>query len=230
MHFLELSQVNFHYPKQEKLALDNINLEIEQKSITAVIGPNGSGKTTLSKVMIGVFPATGGKILLQGDPVSELSLAEIGRSIGYVFQNPDLQLFCGTVAEEIGFGLINRGCEPDRVKEKVDFYLDYFQLAEYRNAFPLHLSQGEKQRVAIASVLAAEPEFLILDEPTIGLDTYRKKILEGYLQKIACSGRGMVLISHDMSFVNRLADRVIQMENGHIVDDGDWKGNNGYDA
>ena len=230
MPLLELSQVNFHYPKQEKLILDNINLEIDQERVTAVIGPNGSGKTTLSKVMIGVLQATGGQILLQGSAVGEYSLAQIGRLIGYVFQNPDLQLFCGTVAEEIGFGLINQGYEAELVKERVDFYLEYFHLAEYRQAFPLHLSQGEKQRVAIASVLAAEPEFMILDEPTVGLDAYRKKILAAYLQKIARSGRGMILISHDMIFVNRLADRIIQMEKGCIVGDSDWKGDNDHDT
>ncbi|NLO22010.1 MAG: ABC transporter ATP-binding protein [Syntrophomonadaceae bacterium] len=230
MSFLKLSQVNFRYPKQEKLTLDNINLEIDQEQVTAVIGPNGSGKTTLSKVIIGVLPATGGQILLQGSKVEEYSLAQIGRRIGYVFQNPDLQLFCGTVAEEIGFGLINQGYEADRVKERVDFYLEYFHLAEYRQAFPLHLSQGEKQRVAIASVLATEPEFMILDEPTVGLDAYRKKILAAYLQKIARSGRGMILISHDMIFVNRLADRIIQMEKGCIVGDSDGKGDNDHDT
>lgn len=230
MSFLKLSQVNFRYPKQEKLTLDNINLEIDQEQVTAVIGPNGSGKTTLSKVIIGVLPATGGQILLQGSKVEEYSLAQIGRRIGYVFQNPDLQLFCGTVAEEIGFGLINQGYEADRVKERVDFYLEYFHLTEYRQAFPLHLSQGEKQRVAIASVLAAEPEFMILDEPTVGLDAYRKKILAAYLQKIARSGRGMILISHDMIFVNRLADRIIQMEKGCIVGDSDGKGDNDHDT
>ena len=230
MSFLKLSQVNFRYPKQEKLTLDNINLEIDQERVTAVIGPNGSGKTTLSKVIIGVLPATRGQILLQGSAVGEYSLAQIGRRIGYVFQNPDLQLFCGTVAEEIGFGLINQGYEADRVKERVDFYLEYFHLAEYRQAFPLHLSQGEKQRVAIASVLATEPEFMILDEPTVGLDAYRKKILAAYLQKIARSGRGMILISHDMIFVNRLADRIIQMEKGCIVGDSDGKGDNDHDT
>ncbi len=230
MHFLTLTQVNFHYPKLSRMALENINLEIEQKSITAIIGPNGSGKTTLGKVMIGILQATGGKVLLQGEPVSEMSLAQIGRRIGYVFQNPDLQLFCATVAEEIGFGLVNQGWEPARVKEKVDFCLEFFQLAEYRHVFPLLLSQGEKQRVAIASVLVAENEFVILDEPTIGLDAYRKKILAGYLRKIASIGRGMVLISHDMGFVEHLADRVIQLEKGRIVGDSERKGRNGYDT
>lgn len=217
--FIKLSQVNFHYPKQEKPVLTDINLEIGADRITALTGPNGCGKTTLSKLMIGVLQATRGRILLQGRPIGEYTLPEVGRQIGYVFQNPDLQLFCGTAAEEIGFGLSRSGFDSDQVKEKVDFYLDYFQLSQYRDIFPLHLSQGEKQRLAIASVLANEPRFMILDEPTIGMDAYRKKILEGYLKKVAQTGRGMVLISHDMKFIDRLADRVIEMESGQIMSD-----------
>jgi energy-coupling factor transport system ATP-binding protein len=210
--------------------LTGINLDLNKDEITAVVGPNGSGKTTLTKLMIGVLQPTEGEVLLEGRPIAEYSLAEIGRRIGYVFQNPDLQLFCSTVAEEVGFGLANRGCEPATVQERVAFYLDYFELAAYRNAFPLHLSQGEKQRLAIAAVLANEPEFLILDEPTIGLDAYRKKLLEDCLKKVARLGRGMILVSHDTSFINRMAERVVTLANGRIQSDSGRKGNAAYEA
>lgn len=216
MSFLQLDQVAFSYSRKVSPAVIGINLDIEKEGITALVGPNGCGKTTLTKLMIGVLQASEGKIYLEGRAIARYSLAEIGRRIGYVFQNPDLQLFCSTVAEEIGFGLINQGCEPTTVAEKVEYYLDYFELTGYRNTFPMHLSQGEKQRLAIAAVLANEPEFLILDEPTIGLDAYRKRLLEDYLQKVACLGRGMLLVSHDLSFVSRMADRVLAMANGRI--------------
>lgn len=225
MAFLELSRVTFSYPRQNKPALTGINLAVEKDLITAVVGPNGSGKTTLTKLMIGVLQVSEGKIHLAGRPIADYSLAEIGRRIGYVFQNPNLQLFCGTVAEEVGFGLTNLGCEPAAVAERVSFYLDYFELTAYRSAFPLHLSQGEKQRLAIAAVLANEPDFLILDEPTSGLDAYRKRLLEEYLNKIARLGRGMILVSHDASFVNSVAERVITMENGRIQCEHRRKGN-----
>jgi energy-coupling factor transport system ATP-binding protein len=116
------------------------------------------------------------------------------------------------------------------VEERVNFYLNYFELNAYRNAFPLYLSHGEKQRLAIAAVLANEPEFLILDEPTIGLDAYRKRLLEEYLQKVASLGRGMLLVSHDIAFVNRMAKRVITMGDGRIQSDSGWRGNAAYDA
>lgn len=224
MAFLEINQVSFSYPKHNKRVLTEINLDFEQDEITAVVGPNGSGKTTLTKLMIGVMQPTKGEIHLSGRPIAGYSLGEIGRRIGYVFQNPDLQLFCGSVAEEVGFGLTNQGYRPEMVEERVAFYLDYFELRDYRNVFPLHLSQGEKQRLAIAAVLANEPLFLILDEPTIGLDAYRKKLLEDYLKKIARSGKGMILVSHDTPFVNRMAERVVTLENGCIQSDSGWKG------
>ncbi len=105
------------------------------------------------------------------------------------------------------------------IEERINFYLDYFELAAYRNVFPLHLSYGEKQRVAIAAVLANNPDFVILDEPTVGLDVYRKRLLEDYLKKVIQLGRGMVIVSHDHDFVERMADRVVSLENGRVQGD-----------
>ncbi|TEB07042.1 Energy-coupling factor transporter ATP-binding protein EcfA1 [Pelotomaculum schinkii] len=230
MAFLELSRVVFSYPRKMKPALAGIDLSLDKDGVTAIVGPNGSGKTTLTKLLIGVLQPTEGEVRLEGRPVAGYSLAEIGRRIGYVFQNPDLQLFCSTVAEEVGFGLANRGCEPADVQEKVAFYLDYFELTAYRDVFPLYLSQGEKQRLAIAAVLANEPEFLILDEPTIGLDACRKKNLEDYLKKVARLGRGMILVSHDERFVDKMAERVVTLANGRIQSDSGRKVNAAYEA
>lgn len=216
MAFLEINQVSFSYPRHDRLVLADIKLDFSQNEITAVTGPNGSGKTTLTKLMIGVLHPSKGTICLDGFPLAGYTLGEIGRRVGYIFQNPDLQFFCGTAAEEIGFGLANQGCNAEIVEENVKYYLDYFELSNYRDVFPLHLSHGEKRRLAIASVLATEPLFLILDEPTTGLDAYRKKLLEDILKKIAWSGIGMIMVSHDMPFVNRMAERVITLEGGHV--------------
>jgi energy-coupling factor transport system ATP-binding protein len=218
MAFIELSQVTFSYGKK-KPAVKNINLALDKRGITAIVGPNGSGKTTLTKLIMGILQPNEGIIRLQGRLIAEYTLAEIGRCIGYVFQNPDLQLFCTTVAEEIGFGLVNQGCDPAIVTKKVDFYLKYFELAVYRNVFPLHLSQGEKQRLAIAAVLANDPEFLILDEPTIGLDAYHKGLLGSILHQAVGLDKGILLVSHDEVFVNKLAERIISMQNGVIQSD-----------
>jgi len=214
--FIELKQVSFFYPGKKESVLDSVSHSFGKDGITAVVGPNGSGKTTLTKIMVGIAQPNSGEIFLDSLPLKRYSLAEIGRRIGYVFQNPSHQFFCATVAEEIGFGLRYLGKEPEAVEEKVEFYLDYFELSAYRNAFPLRLSYGEKQRVAIAAVLANNPDFCILDEPTVGLDVNRKRLLENHLKKVVRLGSGILIVSHDLDFINRIADRVVRLENGQV--------------
>lgn len=228
--FLQLSQIDFSYPGKKSAVLSGINLVFEKEEITAIIGPNGCGKTTLTRLMVGILTPTSGTIKLLGHSLQEYTLAQIGRRIGYVFQNPNHQLFCSTVAEEIGFGITQRGEEPAAVRGQVDFYLDYFELSPYRDTFPLHLSYGEKQRLAMAAVLAGEPEFLILDEPTVGLDAHRKQLLVDYLYKVAGLGTGMVIVSHDTGFVSRVAQRVITLENGRVKEDSCSGGKGSYEA
>ncbi|WP_027399058.1 energy-coupling factor ABC transporter ATP-binding protein [Anaerovorax odorimutans] len=230
MSYIELKDVSYFYPHEEKIVLSEINLKIKKDGITALIGSNGSGKTTLTKVIMGIIKPCNGEIFLDGQAVTDYTLAQVGQHIGYVFQNPEVQLFCSSVGEEVGFSLRNRGYQPELVKEKVDFYLDYFDLKKYRNTFPLHLSQGEKQRIAIAAVLANDSDFLILDEPTTGLDGLRKKKLEEYLKKAALLGKGVLLVSHDENFVGDLAQRIVTMEKGKITSDVILKGVLGNEA
>lgn len=215
MAFLELKNVSYSYPRQSPV-LQEVDLTLEKQQITAILGPNGSGKTTLSKLLVGIIRADCGEILLEGSSLKKYSLAEVGRRIGYIFQNPGQQLFCLTVEEEIGFGLRRQQRPEAQIKATVDYFLEYFELTPYRHTYPLYLSQGEKQRLAIAAVLANEPEFLILDEPTAGLDAYRKRRLADYLLKIARGGRGMALISHDEGFIHTIAERLVWLENGRI--------------
>lgn len=219
MAYLELSGVRYCYPRHKKTVLHDIEFSLEKDEVIALTGSNGCGKTTLAKLILGILRPAKGQITLEGLPLSRYSLAGTGRRIGYVFQNPDQQFFCTTVFEEIGFGLTNLGYGPEAVREKADYYLDYFELSAYQDVYPLHLSQGEKKRLAIAAVLACETEFLILDEPTVGLDAYRKKLLLEYLHKIIALGRGMMLISHDTKFVEKVASRFVELENGRIQRD-----------
>ena len=189
MGFIDLIDVSFSYPGQKRPALREVNLSIQKEGITAVTGPNGSGKTTFSKLITGILKPSTGSITVGGQTLASLTLSQIGRKIGYVFQNPGKQLFCETVEEEISFGLQNLGMPPDQVSRKAGEIMEYFELTRYSRSFPLSLSEGEKRRLAIAAVLALEPDMLVLDEPTTGLDPHRKKLLGDYLERIAASDR-----------------------------------------
>jgi len=125
--FIELKQVSFLYPGKKEPVLNSVSHSFDKEGITAVVGANGSGKTTLTKIMVGIVQPNSGEIFLDSLPLKKYTLAEIGRHIGYVFQNPSHQFFCTTVAEEIGFGLKHLGKEPEVVEEKVEFYLKYFE-------------------------------------------------------------------------------------------------------
>lgn len=222
MPFYEIRRVAYSYPGKKYPALTGIDLRFEKEGITAIIGPNGSGKTTLSRLMIGILRPDEGDIYLDGHLITEYNLAEIGRRVGYVFQNPDLQLFCSTVAGELTFGMAASGLEKEKIKEKLDYYLDYFELHSRRDAFPMHLSRGERQRLAIAAVLVNEPDFLILDEPTSGLDARRRKMLAEHLRKIESSGTGILLLSHDLVFVKSIAGRIVSMKDGRVEEVREW--------
>jgi energy-coupling factor transport system ATP-binding protein len=219
MAYIELENVSFYYPGQSRPVLREINLSILNKGVTAITGANGSGKTTLSKLLTGILLPTKGRIKLNGQLLTSLTLAQIGRQIGYVFQNPDKQLFCETVEEEIAFGVRNLGLPPDQAAQKVRGVMDYFELTRHAQAYPLSLSAGEKRRLALAAVFALEPGLLLLDEPTTGLDPYRKKLLGDYLDKVLIAGRGVVLISHDQKFINRYATRLIGLQDGQFIEE-----------
>ncbi len=219
MAFMELLQVSFSYRGQKQL-LNDINFSIHNEGITALTGPNGIGKTTLSKLMVGMLVPTTGHITLKGQDISGMTLAQIGRLVGYVFQNPEKQLFCPTVSEEISFGLQNLELPEHDVQRLVKENLPYFELEHLAQSFPLQLSEGEKRRLAIAAVLVLEPELLVLDEPTTGLDAYRKHLLGECLKKIVASERGVFMISHDNNFINRYASRILILENGRLKEHG----------
>lgn len=219
MGFIDLVDVHFSYPGQVSPVLKGINLSIFNEGVTAVTGANGSGKTTFSKLLVGILTPAKGLIKLNGQLLTSFSLSQIGRRIGYVFQNPDKQLFCETVEEEIAFGVRNLGLSPDQEAQRVRGVMDYFELTQYAQAYPLSLSAGEKRRLAIAAVFALEPGLLLLDEPTTGLDPYRKKLLGDYLDKVVAAGRGVVIISHDREFIKRHATRLIRLQEGQFVEE-----------
>ena len=218
MDSIELKNVSFEYVKGKEI-IKNININISIKDITCIIGPNGSGKTTLGKLMVGILRPNLGEIYLFGKNIATMSLGQIGEKIGYLFQNPEKQFFSNTVEDEIKFILEFKNLNKEYIEEKVKSLLDLFQLGHIKTSFPLKLSQGEKQRLALATILANEPEYLVLDEPTKGLDMERRNILIQTLKNLQGRGIGMTVITHDYDFISRISDRILKMYRGEIIED-----------
>ncbi len=216
--YIQLLNVSYRYPRGEWVLRD-LNLKLYQNQFTAITGPNGSGKTTLGKLISGIFKPVKGQVLINGRDSREMSLGEVGKRIGYLFQNPNHQIFAPSVVEEISLALKFRGLSEKEIHDIVADALEAFHLSHLKDAFPLRLSRGERQRLAIASILVNDPGFLIMDEPTTGLDLKRKKTLSGMLEDLGKKGIGMVVISHDNNFVRHHADRIIVISGGEIIDD-----------
>lgn len=215
---LRLEDVGFHYPGGDTV-FAHVNFTLDRRDTVALMGANGSGKTTLGKLLMGLLLPTSGRVLLEGREVARWPLAQRGSRIGYVFQNPEKQLFCPIVADEVGFALLQQGMERRAVEKRVAEMLDRFDLTHCRDSFPFNLSQGEKQRLVLAGVMALEPAFVILDEPTTGLDWQRKQVLAAVLANLADNGTGYIVISHDREFCRSLCRRLLVLEGGECSEE-----------
>jgi len=205
-------------------ALRGINLDIALGEYLALVGGNGSGKTTLAKHFNGLLRPTSGKVSVMGKPADAVSVAELSRVVGYSFQNPDHQLFCSTVEEEIEFGPRNLNFPEARIKERVRYAAETLELEEVLQKPPASLDLGVRRRVSIASVIAMDPRVLILDEPTTGLDADEAKGLMGIVSCLNREGRAVVLITHEMKLVSEHANRVVVMLDGRVMLDSDARG------
>ncbi len=216
---VEVQGVSFSYPSGVK-ALDGVSLTIHRGEFVAIMGENGAGKTTLVKHFNGLLRPSAGWIKVDGGDISGLSVANLSRRVGLVFQNPDDQLFSESVEEEIGFALRNFGFEREVVDKRVDWALNLLDVERYRKSSPFALSGGERKRVALASVLAWDPDIIVLDEPTIGQDYAQKERLRHFLMQLRTQGKTTVIVTHDVEFVADCEPRVVLMADGRIVADG----------
>lgn len=201
-------------------ALKGVTLSFQPGEMAAIMGRNASGKSTLLKHMIGLLKPTRGEIYVDGVKTREASVAQLARTVGLVFQNPDDHLFADTVEQEIGLTLKNLGWKATEIERRTDELLQRFDLERYRHRYPRYLSGGEKQRVALASTIAARPRVLALDEPTRGMDYALKRDLMRFLKEYCAEGNTVILVSHDVETVAEHVDRVILMSEGQVVVDG----------
>jgi energy-coupling factor transport system ATP-binding protein len=217
---IEVKDLHFQYPSDAK-ALDGVYLTIRRGEFVAIVGQNGAGKTTLTRHLNGLLRPTSGEIRVLGRPTEGVPTTELCAHVGYVFQNPDEQLFCTTVAEELGFGPANLGVAPKIISARVEALLSDIGLAKYSDVWPKYLSKGERQRLALAAVVAMDPEVLIVDEPTTGLDWLESRQILDYLERLwRQQGKTIIIITHDMNIVSLYARRVVVMANGKVVGDG----------
>lgn len=210
MSFIELDGVRYGY-KKTGFNLYIEKLELNQAEITAIRGHNGSGKTTLAKLVMGILKPESGTVFVDNTDIAKQTLAKNAKKIGYLFQNPARQLFCNTVMDEIMFSLKGRQDADTKARE----WLCLFGLETKCGAHPLTLSGGEKQRLALACVLALEPRYLILDEPTSNLDAESRKSLISLIKNLNDKGIGMSIITHDDA-LGEVCDRSIIMQNGRV--------------
>jgi energy-coupling factor transporter ATP-binding protein EcfA2 len=217
---LKAEALRYTYPTYDVEALRGIDLSIQEGEFIAILGQNGSGKTTLAKHFNGLLSPTSGRMLVQNKPTAEYSHRELAQRVGYVFQNPDHQIFARTVAEEVGFGLKMQGETPKTIEKRVAEALEVVGLQGYEQKMPFALTKGERQRVAVASVLAAQPQVIIFDEPTTGLDyRYQRNMME-MSKRLNRYGHAIIIITHSMWVATEYANRAIVMKDGRILSDG----------
>jgi len=216
---IEVKDLHFTYPTGVE-ALRGIAITIDDGEFLAIMGQNGAGKTTLVKHFNGLLKPTKGEVVVDGVNTRKVSVAQLARKVGFVFQNPDHQLFCETVEEEVAFALRNFGFEENAIKKRVDWALNILDVMQYRQTSPFMLSGGERKRVALASVLAWDPQVVILDEPTIGQDHQQKEKLRQFIVQLNAQKKTVVVVTHDVEFVAECNPRVVLMSGGKIVVDG----------
>ena len=221
MSIIRTENLSFRYDEEGTLALDGVDIAIQEGSFTAILGHNGSGKSTLAKHMNAILLPSGGAVYVDGmDTKDEDRLFDIRKTAGMVFQNPDNQIVATVVEEDVAFACENMGMPPEQIRKRVDESLDAVGMSEFARRAPHLLSGGQKQRVAIAGVLAMRPRCIVMDEPTAMLDpSGREEVMAAVRKLNRETGMTVVLITHHMDEAAQ-ADRVIVMKGGKVALDG----------
>ena len=213
---IEFIGVGFAY-REDKNVFQGLNLSIYENEKVAIIGPNGAGKSTFITLLNGVNKGVG-IIKIDGIEITEKNGREIKSKVGIVFQNPDDQLFCPTVYDDIAFGPLNMGCNEGEIKQKVESALDSVGLKGYENEHINELSYGERKLISLATVISMDPGIIAFDEPSSNLDPlHRRKMIDWIVEK---KSKTIVITTHDLDMVLDTCDRVILLEKGKVVADG----------
>lgn len=225
---IELKSICFSY--KDVKALNNINLKIEKGESIALIGPNGCGKSTLLKLLSGIIFPSKGQFFFNGNLIDEKKLQDnifsktFHKNIGFLFQNPQLQLFCPTVYDEVSFGPLQMGFSKDEVHKRVFDCLNLLGIWDLRDRAPYNLSGGEMKKTALAAVLSVNPQVILLDEPMNGLDPKNKKFLRELLLRLSESGKTIICATHDFDYVKGVFKRAVVFSKEHsIIEDASFE-------
>ncbi len=213
---LDVRGLAYAYPDGHQ-ALHGVDLHVHRGERVALLGPNGAGKTTLVLHLNGILAAGAGTVEVSGLPVERRHMQEIRRRVGVVFQDPDDQLFMGTVRADVGFGPANLGLRGSELEERVTTALDLVGMTAFADRPPHHLSFGQRRRVAVATVLAMRPEILVLDEPSSNLDPASRRELADILRALDVT---VLMVTHDLPYALELCERAVVLGDGHVVADG----------
>lgn len=216
---INIENLSYIYPDGTKV-LQGINLNIVSGEFVAVIGGNGSGKSTLLKHLNGLLKPTSGKVTINGHDTVNTKTSILARQIGFLFQNPDHQIFCPTVYDEIAFGLNATGQNNEHMESIISDCAAKVGIDRHLQSNPFSLSKGQRQRVALASVLAMQTGIIVLDEPTTGQDYRERTEIMEIVSRLNAKGRTVIFVTHDMDLVAKYAKRVIIMHSGKILEDG----------
>ncbi len=224
MCYFKLEDVSYKYPLEDREILKNINLDIKKGEFWAVIGKNGSGKTTLCNVLRRFVPdfykgELKGKITLEGKELKDYSAKEIVQKVGFVFQNPFTQIsgVKETVFEEIAFGLENLALDAEYIRKRVEETLKLLRIEELRDKNPYELSGGQGQKVALASIIAMDPEIMVIDEPTSQLDPKGTEEIFEIIDILKKEGKTIILVEHKLELIAEYAEKVMVLDEGEMI-------------
>ena len=216
---LEFKDVSFSYDSTANV--QNLNVKVEKDDFIAIIGSNGAGKSTFSKLCNGLLTPTTGDVFVLNKNTRREKVSSLAKHIGFLFQNPDRQICCNTVKEEIAFSLRNNGIPEDEIKRRVKATLEEFGFDGKTE--PFNLSRGQRQRLCLACLIALNPEILILDEPTTGLDYKECMMMMNRIKQLNENGTTVIMVCHDMEVVLDFAKTVVVMNRGQILEQGETR-------
>jgi len=220
MPLIKVTDARYVYSNGAVLALDGVSLEIAEGESVGIVGQNGSGKTTLTKLLNGLLKPTSGSIVVDGKDTAKNSVQQMSSTVGYVFQNPNHQLFAPSVTAELAFGPTNLKLPPEEITERITHALEFFDIKQYAAMHPYRLSFPLRKLVGIASVFTMGPKVFVLDEPTTGQDHQTTKVINQLIHRLQDRGSTVICVSHDMPLLADVSKRMIVMWNAKIIADG----------